>query len=104
MGYEQELIAEGKCAELVWVRTEDGVVDGRCLQPISDKVWMYRGYSDPEPSPTTLPMCEGHAEERVGYGAMTEAEQATWERRQVEDSTFEPVARCEIPDPGYFPY
>lgn len=82
MGYEQDLHDEGKCAELVWVPTEDGPVTGRCQGPISDKVWMYKGYGDVEAAPTTLPMCEGHAEERVGWGAMTEAEQADWERRQ----------------------
>ncbi len=82
MTYEAQLIAEGKCAELVWINTEDGPVDGRCMRPISDKVWMYRGYSDPKPYPTKLPMCEGHAEAAVGYGAMTEQERIAWERRE----------------------
>lgn len=100
MGYEQELIAEGLCPELVWVQTEDGVVDGRCLRPISTKTYLYRGYSDPVAVPTQLPACEGHAEERVGWGAMTEAEQADWEREHARD--VESIARTE--DPGYFPY
>lgn len=80
--YEQELIAEGMCPELVWIDTEDGRVDGRCMRPITDKVYMYKGYSDPEPYPTRLPACEGHAEAMVGYGAMTEAEKIAWERRE----------------------
>ncbi len=82
MGYEAELIAGGKCPELVWIPTEDGMVDGRCMRPISDNVWMYRGYSDPVATPTKLPACESHAEERVGYGAMAEAERIEWERRE----------------------
>jgi hypothetical protein len=85
MGYEQELIAEGKCAEVVWIDTEDGPVTGRCMGPITNRVFMYRGYSDPVAKPTTLPMCEGHAEEMVGWGAMTQQEQADWERRRDAD-------------------
>ena len=82
MSYEQELIDEGRCAELVRVWSEDGPVTGRCRLPISDKVWLYRGYGDAEARPTQLPMCEGHAEERVGWGAMTEAQRADWEKRE----------------------
>lgn len=82
MSYEAELIAEGKCPELVWIQTEDGLVDGRCMRPITDKVYMYRGYSDPVATPTQLPCCESHAEERVGWGAKTEAEKIAWERRE----------------------
>jgi hypothetical protein len=82
MTYETELHDEGLCAELVPVATEDGVVDGRCLRPVTGRVFMYRGYGDAEASPTRLPMCEGHAEELVGWGAMSGAEQAAWERRR----------------------
>jgi hypothetical protein len=82
MGYEQELIEQGQCAEIVSVATEDGPVTGRCKLPITDRVFMYRGYGDPEARPTRLPMCEGHAEERVGWGAMSDLEQAAWERQE----------------------
>jgi hypothetical protein len=83
--YEQELHEDGLCAELVPVYTEDGVVSGRCKRPITDKVFMYRGYSDPIATPTQLPMCEGHAEEMVGWGAMSEAERLEWERHHDAD-------------------
>jgi hypothetical protein len=83
MSYDAQLIAEGKCAEIVPVMTEDGPATGRCLRPITNKVYMYRGYGDAEASPTTLPMCEGHAEEMVGWGAMSEAERLAWERQHT---------------------
>lgn len=81
MGYEQDLIERGLCPELVWVDTEDGPVTGRCQAPITDRWFMYRGYGDAEARPVQLPACEGHAEERVGWGVMTDAEQAEWEKR-----------------------
>lgn len=80
MSYEHELIEAGECPELVWIDTEDGPVTGRCGLPISDRVWLYRGYSDEVATPTTLPACDGHAEERVGWGVMSESERARWER------------------------
>jgi hypothetical protein len=46
MTYDEQLISEGKCPELVWHQTEDGPVDGRCLAPI-----VPGGYA-----------CEGHTE------------------------------------------
>jgi len=80
--YETQLHDEGLCAELVPVLTEDGWTDGRCQAPITDRVFLYRGYGD-EARPTRLPMCLGHAVERVGWGAMSEAEQAAYERREA---------------------
>lgn len=85
MSYEEDLIAEGKCPDLVWIDTEDGPQTDRCQAPVSDKVWLYRGYGDSEARPTRLPACEGHAEERVGWGAMTELERLAWERRRDEE-------------------
>lgn len=82
MGYEQELIRDGKCAELVWIPTEDGMIDGRCMEPITDQVFMFKAYSEPVARPTQLPMCLGHAEAAVGYSAMTELERIEWEKRE----------------------
>jgi hypothetical protein len=86
MSYDAQLIAEGRCPDLVIIDTEDGPMSGRCLRPITDKIYLYRAYGDTEAHPTTLPACEGHAEERVGWGAMSEPERAAWERRQDEGS------------------
>ena len=67
--YEQQLIEEGKCPELVWVHTEDGLVDGRCLRPITDE---------------EIGACERHAQERRQWMAMSEQQKALWEKRQEE--------------------
>lgn len=80
MTYDETLISQGLCPDLVEIDTEDGPASGRCLRPISDKVYLYRAYGDTEARPTTLPACEGHAEERVGWGAMSETERVAWER------------------------
>ncbi len=81
MSYEAQLHAEGKCAELVPVATEDGIVDGRCMRPIDPTVRTYRTSYTREIRQETLPMCEGHADEYVGWGYLTEAEKAQWEKR-----------------------
>lgn len=65
ISYEQELIQEGKCPSLVWVHTEDGIVDGRCMLPITD---------------TEVGACEGHAEEIRSWHSMSEIEKLEWER------------------------
>lgn len=83
MSYEQDLIARGECPELVAIDTEDGPATGRCRAPISDAWFLYRGYGDAEARLTQLPACEGHAEERVGWGALSEAERLAWERQHA---------------------
>jgi hypothetical protein len=79
---DRELHDAGRCAELVPVPTEDGIVDGRCGRPISTRRFTYRTYSDPTPRTTTLPMCDGHAEDFVGWNALTGAEQLATERQE----------------------
>ena len=64
MSYEAELIAEGKCPEVVPIMTEDGPATGRCMAPITD----------PE-----VAACEGHAAEIRSWHAMSE-----WDKRQWE--------------------
>lgn len=54
------------CGHLVWVYTEDGRMDGRCGVPAVPG----RG------------ACDGHADERDEYQAMTEAERAYTERQE----------------------
>jgi len=64
--YDQQLIAEGLCPDIVMVDTEDGPVTGRCQAPIVDH---------------ELCACEGHAAERRQWMAMSEWERAHWERQ-----------------------
>lgn len=63
MTYDEQLINEGLCPELVWHYTEDGKVDGRCLAPI-----VPGGYA-----------CEGHTAEIEDWHSMTEPEKAAIE-------------------------
>lgn len=80
--YDQELIEQGKCADLVWVLTEDGPVTGRCQAPIvtvvisPDPRW---GETEPQEAAFA---CEGHSAERLGWLAMSEIEKADYERRE----------------------
>lgn len=67
MGYEAQLLAEGKCPEIVPVMTEDGPSDGRCLAPITDE---------------EVGACEGHAAEIRSWRAMDESQKAQWELDQ----------------------
>jgi hypothetical protein len=61
MTYDEQLIAEGKCPELVPVRSEDfGWGDGRCLAPV-----VPGGYA-----------CEGHTAEIEAWQALSEEERA----------------------------
>ena len=60
MSYDQELIESGKCPELVPIRTEDGMSDGRCMADI-----IPGGYA-----------CEGHTAEIESWRSLTEAERA----------------------------
>jgi hypothetical protein len=59
MTYDEQLITEGKCPELVPVRDEDfGWTDGRCLAPVTpggyacprhtDAIEAWRAMSEPE--------------------------------------------------------
>lgn len=69
MSYDQVLIERGECPELVWIYTEDGLVDGRCRAPI-----VPGGFA-----------CEGHTAEMEQWRAMSEPERAAWEKRRDED-------------------
>ena len=64
VSYEAQLIADGRCPDLVWVDTEDGRVDGRCLAPITD---------------TELGSCAYHAAERRQWLTQDEGERLAWE-------------------------
>lgn len=64
MTYDERLIAEGKCPELVPVLSEDfPPSDGRCLAPV-----VPGGYA-----------CEGHTAEIEAWRAMSEPERAAAE-------------------------
>lgn len=65
MSYEQQLIEDGLCPEIVPVMTEDGPATGRCKAPIVDH---------------DVAACEGHAAEIRAWRAMSEFEKAQWER------------------------
>lgn len=81
MSYEQELLAEGKCPDLVEIMTEDGPVSGRCMAPIVEvPVPPDARYGETEPQSVAF-ACEGHTQERLGWRAMSEVEKADWERR-----------------------
>jgi len=70
VSYDQQLVAEGLCPELVWIWTEDGKVDGRCMLPI-----VQGGFA-----------CEGHQEEILQWRRMSEAEKCAWEwQRSLDD-------------------
>ena len=71
MSYDEQLVREGKCPELVMVSTEDGWVDGRCMQPVVGP----DGFA-----------CEGHTAEILSWSRMSEVEKLDWERRQDEQS------------------
>lgn len=82
MGYEQELIAEGKCPEVVMVPTEDGPVTGRCMGPIVEvEVPPDARYGETEPTRQAF-ACEGHSQQILGWRAQTEVETIAWERDQ----------------------
>ncbi len=66
--YDQQLIAEGLCPEIVPVMTEDGTSDGRCLTPV-----VPGGYA-----------CPGHTAVIEEWRAMSERERAHWERQHDE--------------------
>lgn len=64
MTYDEQLIAEGACPELVPVFSEDfGWGDGRCLAPV-----VPGGYA-----------CQGHTAEVEAWRGMSEAERAAEE-------------------------
>jgi hypothetical protein len=56
------------CGDLIEIRTEDGLSDGRCGLLATDR----EAYQ-----------CEGHAAERRAYMALTEAERAHLEREEA---------------------
>lgn len=66
MTYDQQLISEGLCPELIMYRDEDGMHDGRCMLPI-----VKDGYA-----------CEGHTAQIEAWQSQTEEERAYWERQQ----------------------
>jgi hypothetical protein len=68
MTYDEQLIHEGACPEIVPVLTEDGPTDGRCLAPI-----VPGGFA-----------CPGHTEAIEAWRAMSEPERAHWERQHDE--------------------
>ena len=69
MTYDEQLISQGQCPELVPVWSEDwGLVDGRCLAPI-----VPGGYA-----------CQGHTEAIEAWRALSEPERAA--REYVEES------------------
>lgn len=68
MTYDEQLIQEGVCPEIVPVWTEDGPSDGRCLAPV-----VPGGYA-----------CQPHTEAIEAWRAMSEAERAHWERQHDE--------------------
>lgn len=68
MTYDEELILDGKCPEIVSVMTEDGPTDGRCLAPIEPG-----GFA-----------CPGHTEAINEWREMSEPERAYWERQHDE--------------------
>lgn len=59
------------CGDLIAVRTEDGMIDGRC-----GLVANLEG------------ACDAHAEERAAFLASTEAERIQWEQNQEAWGTF----------------
>lgn len=82
MGYEQELIEQGLCPDLVEVMTEDGPIVDRCRGPIvTVTVPPDPRYGDNEAEEVAF-ACEGHSAERLGWRAMTEIERIAWERRE----------------------
>jgi hypothetical protein len=68
ISYDEQLIAEGACPEIVPRWTEDGPSDGRCLAPV-----VPGGYA-----------CQPHTEAINSWREMSEAERAHWERQQDE--------------------
>lgn len=70
MAYEEELIREGHCPEIVPIVTEDGPSDGRCFKNI-----VPGGYA-----------CEGHTAMIEEWREMSEPERAHWERQHDEDN------------------
>lgn len=82
MSYDAELIAEGKCPEIVMIQTEDGPVDGRCMGPIVEvEVPPSRRYGETESTRQAF-ACEGHSQQIVGWARQTEAETIAWEKAQ----------------------
>lgn len=82
MGYEQDLIEDGKCPDLVLVMTEDGPVAGRCMGPIvTVTVPPDARYGDTEAEVVAF-ACAGHSAERLGWRAMDEQQRSAWERNQ----------------------
>jgi len=85
MGYEAELIAEGKCPEVVWIPTEDGPVTGRCMGPIVEvQVPPSKMHGETEPSVVAF-ACEGHSQQIIGWRNQTEAETIAWEQEQYDE-------------------
>jgi len=72
MTYDEQLIQEGVCPEIVPIVTEDGPSDGRCLAPIVPD-----GYA-----------CEGHTAAIESWRSMSEPERAYWERQHDDDSNW----------------
>lgn len=82
MNYEQELIEQGLCPDLVMINTEDGPAAARCMGPIVEvTVPPDPRYGEIEPE-TVAFACEGHSAERLGWRALSETDKMSWERRQ----------------------
>lgn len=69
MSYDTQLLEEGKCAEIVAVQTEDGLTDGRCMEPITD---------------LEVGACDFHADQIRSWHQMSEPEKAQWELDQED--------------------
>jgi hypothetical protein len=83
MGYEQDLLAEGLCAEIVLVDTEDGPVTGRCQGPVAPfLVGLDLGVG----ASFEAFACEGHTHQILGWHAQSELERIEWERRLDAES------------------
>ncbi len=70
MTYDQQLISEGLCPNLVPAHDPDGYpVDGRCGRPITDM---------------EVAACEYHAEEIREWHQMSEYDKMVWEQNQED--------------------
>jgi hypothetical protein len=78
MGYEQDLLDEGLCPDIVEVNTEDGPVTGRCKGPVA--VWLEGLDLAAGPSFQAF-ACETHTAERLHWQHMSELEKLGWEQR-----------------------
>jgi hypothetical protein len=81
MGYEQDLLDEGLCPEIVLVDTEDGPVTGRCKGPVEP---ILVGLDLGVGASVEAFACEGHTHQILGWRAQSEIERLAWERRLDE--------------------